>query len=113
VDRIGKYELRSVIGRGGMGTVYRAYDPLMDREVAIKVIHDKSLQAQETHARFVREARTAGKMSHENITVVHDFGEVDGTTFIVMEYLDGTDLRATRSATPSRSAGGCTTPTRT
>jgi serine/threonine protein kinase/tetratricopeptide (TPR) repeat protein len=77
-----------------MGTVYRAYDPLMDREVAIKVIHDKSLQVEETHARFVREARTAGKLSHANITVVHDFGEVDGRTFIVMEYLDGTDLRA-------------------
>jgi serine/threonine protein kinase len=93
VDRIGKYELRSVIGRGGMGTVYRAYDPLMDREVAIKVIHEKSLESQDTRARFVREARTAGKLSHENITVIHDFGDIDGKTFIVMEYLDGTDLR--------------------
>ncbi|MEW6511021.1 MAG: protein kinase [Bacteroidota bacterium] len=94
MERLGKYELREVLGRGGMGVVYRAFDPLMDREVAIKVILEKTLEAQETKARFLREARTAGKLSHENITVIHDFGEVEGKTYIVMEYLPGKDLRS-------------------
>ena len=94
MEKLGKYELREVLGRGGMGVVYRAFDPLMDREVAIKVILEKSLESQETKARFIREARTAGKLSHDNITVIHDYGEFEGKTFIVMEFLDGKDLRS-------------------
>ncbi len=94
MEKLGKYELREVLGRGGMGVVYRAFDPLMDRQVAIKVILEKSLETQETKARFIREARTAGKLSHDNITVIHDYGEFEGKTFIVMEYLDGKDLRS-------------------
>ena len=94
MERIGKYELREVLGRGGMGVVYRAYDPLMDREVAIKVILEKALDSSETKARFVREARTAGRLSHENIMVIHDLGEVEGKTYIVMEFLQGKDLRS-------------------
>jgi eukaryotic-like serine/threonine-protein kinase len=93
VDKIGKYEIREQLGRGGMGTVYRAYDPVMDREVALKVILDLALDVPEIKERFYREARTAGKLSHENITIVHDVGEDNGRPFIVMEYLTGADLR--------------------
>ena len=92
-NTIGKYEIREQLGRGGMGTVYRAYDPVMDREVAVKVILDMALDVPEIKERFYREARTAGKLSHENITIIHDVGEENGRPFIVMEYLTGSDLR--------------------
>jgi serine/threonine protein kinase len=93
MDKIGKYEIRDQLGRGGMGTVYRAYDPVMEREVAVKVILDIALDVPEIKERFYREARTAGKLSHENITIIHDVGEDKGRPFIVMEYLSGSDLR--------------------
>lgn len=93
MQKIGKYEIREQLGRGGMGTVYRAYDPVMDREVALKVILDLALDVPEIKERFYREARTAGKLSHENITIVHDVGEENGRPYIVMEYLSGSDLR--------------------
>ena len=91
---IGKYEIQEELGRGGMGVVYKAYDSLMDRPVAIKVILEKALEIPEIKARFFREARTAGKLSHDNITIVHDMGEADGKAYIVMEYLRGRDLRS-------------------
>jgi eukaryotic-like serine/threonine-protein kinase len=93
MERIGKYEIRGQLGRGGMGAVYRAYDTVMEREVAIKVILDIALDVPEIKERFYREARTAGKLSHDNITIVHDVGEDNGRPYIVMEYLTGSDLR--------------------
>jgi len=89
---IGKYEIIEELGRGGMGVVYKAYDPVMEREVAIKVVSDVMMSKPEMKDRFLREARTAGKLSHENITIVHDVGEEGGKPFIVMEYLGGDDL---------------------
>ncbi len=94
MKKIGKYEIIEELGRGGMGLVYRAYDSLMDRDVAIKVIQDVALDVPEIKSRFYREARTAGKLSHDNITIVHDVGEEDGRPYIVMEYLTGSDLRS-------------------
>lgn len=90
--KIGKYEIVEELGRGGMGVVYKAYDALMEREVAIKVISDGVLAMPEIKSRFYREARTAGKLGHENITVVYDVSEEDGKPYIVMEYLTGADL---------------------
>jgi eukaryotic-like serine/threonine-protein kinase len=89
---IGKYEILEELGRGGMGVVYKAFDPVMEREVAIKVVSDVMMAKPEMRDRFLREARTAGKLSHENITIVHDVGEEGGKPFIVMEYLGGEDL---------------------
>jgi len=89
---IGKYEILEELGRGGMGVVYKAFDPVMEREVAIKVVSDVMMAKPEMKDRFLREARTAGKLSHENITIVHDVGEDAGKPFIVMEYLGGDDL---------------------
>ncbi|MFQ5769516.1 MAG: serine/threonine-protein kinase, partial [bacterium] len=93
MKKIGKYEILEVLGEGGMGIVYKAYDPLMEREVAVKVLSESVFNLPEIKERFYREARSAGKLSHENITIVHDLGEIEGKPFIVMEYLQGTDLR--------------------
>jgi len=92
VNKIGKYDIVEELGRGGMGVVYKAHDSLMERDVAIKVMSDLMLAVPEIRTRFFREARTAGKLSHENITVVYDVGEDEGRPYIVMEYLTGSDL---------------------
>jgi serine/threonine-protein kinase len=95
MERIGKYIILEEIGRGGMGRVYKARDPVIERDVAIKVIVEQVLDLPEMRRRFYREARSAGRLAHENIVVVHDVGEEDGLPYIVMEYLEGTDLRET------------------
>jgi serine/threonine protein kinase len=101
--QIGKYEVLEEIGRGAMGVVYKAFDPLIGREVAIKVISENALALPEIKERFYREARSVGKLNHENITIVHDVGEVDGKPYLVMEYLAGTDLKLIiREKTPLR-----------
>ncbi|HEY7185900.1 MAG TPA: TonB family protein [Vicinamibacterales bacterium] len=89
-DRIGRYERLQRIGGGAMGTVYRAYDPHIDRTIAIKVllVHDDPALRE----RFQQEVRAAGTLSHQNIVGVHDFGDVDGRPYIVMEYVDGRTL---------------------
>ena len=94
MKKIGKYEILEELGRGGMGIVYRGYDSLLEREVAIKVLLEKSLEIPEVKSRFYREARTAGKLSHDNIAVVYELGEAEGKTYIAMEYLAGHDLRS-------------------
>ena len=94
MKKIGKYKVIEELGKGGMGIVYKAHDPDIDREVAIKLILEKVLEHKDVRARFIREARTAGRLSHENSTIVHDLGQVDNKTYIVMEYLEGRDLRS-------------------
>jgi serine/threonine-protein kinase len=94
MQKIGKYEVLEILGEGGMGIVYKAFDPLMEREVAIKVLSERVFGLPEIKERFYREARSAGQLSHENITIFHDLGETEGKPYIVMEYLPGTDLRA-------------------
>jgi serine/threonine protein kinase len=93
MKKIGKYEILEVLGEGGMGIVYKAFDTLMEREVAIKVLSERVFNLPEIKERFYREARSAGKLSHENITIVHELGEIKGQPYIVMEYLSGIDLR--------------------
>lgn len=92
---IGRYEVLDEIGRGAMGTVYRARDPLIERTVAIKTIAIAQLQQEGTDAesRFLREAQSAGRLSHANIVTIYDVGEVDGLAYIAMEYLSGATLR--------------------
>jgi len=91
--KIGKYEIIEELGKGGMGAVYKAYDPVIEREVAIKVILEHVLETPNVKERFYREAKALGKLSHENITILHDVGEADGKPYIVMEFLHGTNLR--------------------
>lgn len=90
--KIGRYELAEKLGQGGMGVVYRAFDPLLQRIVAVKLIG--ALEANvELRERFFREARAAGQLSHKNIITIHDLGEHDGQPFLAMEFLEGQDLQ--------------------
>src|SRR5215470_4762521 len=92
-DRIGKYQILERIGRGGMGTIYKAHDPLLDRSVALKVISNEVEVTDELRARFFREAQACARLSHPNIVTVYEMGEENGRLFIVMEMLDGEELR--------------------
>jgi serine/threonine protein kinase len=91
-QRIGPYEIREVIGRGGMAAVYKAYQPSLDRVVAIKVISAHLASDPEFMERFRQEALAIAKLSHPNIMVVYDFGEDIGSAYMVMEYVEGTNL---------------------
>jgi serine/threonine-protein kinase len=92
VRQVGRYLIGERLGRGGMATVYRAHDPQIDRDVAIKFLHPALCEDEEYHARFLREARAAGGLSHPNIVTVHDVGEIEGRPYMAMELLDGQPL---------------------
>src|SRR5947209_16102174 len=91
--RLGRYEIRSKIGEGGMGEVYRAYDATMHREVAIKVLPAALSTDKERLARFEQEAQTAGALNHPNILVIHHIDTHEGAPYIVSELLEGEELR--------------------
>ena len=90
----GRYRVAGVLGTGGMGTVVRAHDDVLDRWVAIKFLRDDLAGDGPAAARFRREARIAASLAHPGIGQVYDFSEDNGRLFIVMELLDGTDLQA-------------------
>jgi predicted Ser/Thr protein kinase len=92
-EKIGKYRVIERIGRGGMGMIFKAHDPLLDRLVALKVISPEVEVTDELRARFFREAQACAKLSHPNIVTVYDMGEDEGRLYIVMELLDGQELR--------------------
>jgi hypothetical protein len=93
IEKIGKYRILERIGRGGMGTVYKAHDPVLDRLVALKVISSEAEVTDELKTRFYREAQACARLNHPNVVVVHDLGEDQGRLFIVMEFLDGEELK--------------------
>lgn len=93
MKQLGKYKIIEEIGQGGMGTVYRARDEVIGRDVAVKVIHERALHVPEIKERLYREARSAGQLAHENIMIIYDVGEQDGDPYIVMELLRGSSLR--------------------
>jgi serine/threonine-protein kinase len=90
----GRYELEELVGTGGMSSVYRAHDRLLERHVAIKVLHEQFTADGDYVERFRREARAVAQLSHPNIVTVIDRGEHDGRQFIVFEYVDGENLKA-------------------
>jgi len=92
--RLGPYEILAPIGAGGMGVVYRARDPRLDREVAIKILPDHLSQNPQALARFVRETKAVAALSHPNILAIFDTGVADGITYAVTELLEGESLRA-------------------
>jgi serine/threonine-protein kinase len=92
IKRIGKYEVIDVLGRGGMGLVYRAFDRQLHREVAIKTLTEGFTGDEEMLKRFYQEAAKTGALRHPNIVTVYDLGEQDGFPYIVMEYLSGDPL---------------------
>src|SRR5437899_1075599 len=87
-----RYEITAELGRGGMGVVYRAHDPLLNREVAIKLI-PPTLLSPETEQRFQREAQLVAQMDHPAIVPIYDFGQHEGALFFVMPVVQGTNLR--------------------
>jgi serine/threonine-protein kinase len=94
--RVGRYRVTGLLGRGAMGVVYRGHDAAIDRPVAIKTIHRRLLQGEEGEewlARFRREVRAAGRCLHPNIVTVFEYGEEGGAPYIVMEYVQGRELR--------------------
>ena len=93
MEKFGKYTIINEIGRGGMGEVYKAHDPMIDRTVAIKIVSGQLEELAELKQRLYREARSAGRLSHENITIIHDVAEHEGRPYIVMEFLEGVDLK--------------------
>jgi serine/threonine-protein kinase len=95
ISQLGRYEVISELGQGAMGVVYKARDPLIDREVAIKTINlSLALEEREEYeARFYQEAKAAGRLSHPNIVTIYDVGRTGDIAYIAMEYLHGRELR--------------------
>ena len=91
---LGRYELVTELGKGAMGTVYKARDPLLDRTIAIKTINisGETPEVAEYEARFYQEAKVAGRLTHRNIITVHDVATSDGTPYLAMELLEGYEL---------------------
>lgn len=92
---VGRYVVVEKLGAGGMGVVYSAYDPELDRRVAIKLLNPRSggARASRGRARLIREAQALAKLSHGNVVTVHDVGEHEGRVFLAMEYIDGVTLK--------------------
>lgn len=93
--RLGRYSILGELGRGAMGTVYRAHDPLIEREVAIKTLHPDLPEdvVADVRQRFLREAKSAGRLNHPNIVTIFDVGEEDGVAYMAMELLEGRSLQ--------------------
>lgn len=93
---LGRYEIIETLGRGSMGVVYKAHDPLIERTVAIKTISYAGLtpaEARDFEQRFFFEAKSAGRLSHPNIVTIHDVGQAEDLAYIAMEFLPGQSLR--------------------
>ncbi len=91
-SRLGKYDIRAEIGKGGMGMVYLGYDPLLDRKVAVKVLAPHLVWEAGFIERFLREARAAARLKHTGIVTIYDVGQESNQYYIVMEYLEGQTL---------------------
>ena len=98
-DKIGRYQILERVGKGGMGVLYRGIDPVLDREVAIKLmLMDFSEDTEQMRPRFYREAQAAAKLQHSNIVTIFEFAEDHNTPYIVMEFLRGSSLAARMTA---------------
>ena len=91
-EKLGRFEIKGILGRGAMGEVYLGVDPSIGREVAIKTILATSAPDEDARQRFAREARAAGVLNHPNIVTIYEFGEDQGVLFIAMERVKGQDL---------------------
>ncbi len=95
IKKLGKYDITGVLGKGGMGTVYQGYDPIIERVVALKTIRKELLedgQGEGMVERFKNEARAAGRLNHPGIVAIYDYGEDEDVSFIAMEYVNGCGL---------------------
>jgi serine/threonine protein kinase len=92
-DKLGDFEIVEVAGAGGMGVVYKARQRSLDRDVALKVIKDEIAAEPEYRERFLREAKLAASVDHPHVVTVYDVGDEDGRLYLVMQWIDGSDLR--------------------
>src|SRR5581483_119878 len=98
-DKVDRYEIISILGEGGTGIVYKAFDPILQKIVAIKVLEAEIDQANVQHVRFQREARALRDLHHDAVPLVYDFAITsDGAPYMVMEYIEGTPLSMIISA---------------
>jgi serine/threonine-protein kinase len=91
-EQIGRYQILELIGEGSMAEVYKAYDPEIDRTLALKILKQEWCRDEEYVGRFLREAKAAGAFSHPNIVTVYDIGKVENRPYIIIELIDGTPL---------------------
>lgn len=91
-DCIGKYKITGVLGQGAMGVVYKAHDPMIDRDVAIKMLAEHLVADASARHRFLAEAKAAGKINHPNVMTIHEIGEHEQTYYLVLEYVSGGSL---------------------
>src|SRR4051812_50126573 len=91
--RLGRYEIRSLIGEGGMGEVYLAQDRQLERTVALKILNESFASDSERMRRFIQEAKTTSALNHPNILTVHEVGQMDSVHFIATEFINGITLR--------------------
>jgi eukaryotic-like serine/threonine-protein kinase len=90
-SRLGRYQIERSLGQGGSGTVFLAYDPTLERRVAIKLLENER-EGPPERARILREARTASALNHPNICAIYEVGDGDGRAYIAMEHVDGRPL---------------------
>src|SRR5438876_2516690 len=101
-ETLGPYRILGPLGAGGMGEVYVARDPSLGRTVAIKVLPQRFSGDRESLSRFTREARSASALNHPNIVTIHEVGTDGGTPYIVMEHIEGSDLRTLLRSGPAQ-----------
>ncbi|MBI1874720.1 MAG: protein kinase [Acidobacteria bacterium] len=104
LTKVGRYQIVERVGRGGMGVVYRGYDPLLEREVAIKLMAGDFSGDDEARTRFYREAKAIARLQHRNIVTIFECGEEDGYPFLVMEFLRGSTLAERMRDAPGTSS---------
>src|SRR5207244_1315701 len=105
--KLGKFELLEIVGVGGFGTVYKARDPELDRIVAIKMPRAGHLATSQDIDRFLREARSVAQLHHPAIVSIHEVGQVEGTPYLVEDFVDGitlADLLSGRRPAPEEAA---------
>jgi len=89
---IGRFQIVSQLGKGAQGVVHLATDPVLQRQVAVKVLNVKSARAKALQSNFLQEARTVSKLQHPNIVPIFEAGEHEGTPYLVFDYVDGISL---------------------
>jgi len=102
--RVGRYQILELVGRGGMGEVYAAYHPDLDRKIALKFVHESGPGTDERQARLLREARSIARLKHPNVVTVYDAGTAADRVFVAMEFVDGMTVDRWLTASSRRSS---------